>query len=76
MTGRIEARTEDRKILTAFRLVFGRRLSAMKNVPPEGRDRARMELGAARANLMGFRRRHPEIVDPPAQQITLELERW
>lgn len=75
MTGRIEAHTEDRKILLAFRLVFGRRLSAMKDVPAHKRDRARMELGAARANLMGFRRRHPELVDPPAQQLSLELWR-
>ncbi len=71
----MKAHVEDRKILTAFRLVFGRRLGAMRSVAPEKKERARMELGAARANLMGFRRRHPELVDPPAPQLSLELGR-
>lgn len=69
----MHAYVEDRKILTAFRLVFGRRLAAMRDVPPQKRDRAGMELGAARRNLMSFRRRHPELVDPPAPQLSLEL---
>jgi len=69
----MRAHTEDRKILTAFRLVFGRRLAAMRDVPAQRRERARMELGAARANLMGFRRRHPELVGPRAEQLSLEL---
>lgn len=67
------AKVEDRKILSALRLVFGWKLAAMKDVPPEERKRASRELVAARANLMGFRRRHPELVDPPVRQLSLEV---
>jgi len=64
----------DRKVLTAFRRVFGRRLARLRELPQEEHPQACTAVKVARKNLMAFRRAHPELIDPPARQLSLELE--
>ena len=69
----MKAHVTSRKIFKALRLIFGRRLGGLKDVPEERRPAALEALRSARYNLVEFRTRHPELIDSHVRQQRLAL---
>ena len=73
----IRAHVTERKILLAFRRLFGRRLAAMqelKDAPEQLRAEALQSLGKSRRDLIRYRSNHPELIGPEAKQLSLVKE--
>lgn len=73
----IRAYVIERKILLAFRRLFGHRLARMqelKDAPEQQRTDALQSLGKSRRDLMRYRSNHPELIGPPAKQLSLVKE--
>ena len=69
----MRAHTIDRKIFRALRLVFGRKLGGLKDVPEEERPPSLEALKSSRRNLIEFRMHHPELIDARVVQEQLSL---
>ncbi len=73
----VKALVTERKILLAFRRLFGRRLARMqelKDATEQQRADALQSLGQSRWNLMRYRSNHPELIGPGAKQLSLVKE--
>ena len=69
----MKAHTIERKIFKALRLVFGRRLGSLKDMPEAKRPAALEALRSARRNLVEYRTAHPELIDARVVQERLAL---
>lgn len=66
----MKAHTQERKVLSGLRRVFGRALGALKKKQAD-RQAALQALSVARRELTAYRAEHPEIIAARVIQETL-----